>query len=109
MAGAPSTDMVQVRVHIEMRNRTANAKIRVAAQSSDDGIGWNDTQVVLVTGWTQANGITYGTAWINIQTAYTNASATLRAFLRIGVECGGTTAGQNELCVVAVRVDVKSS
>lgn len=109
MSGVPTTDVVSVRVHIELRTKTANAKIRVAAQSSDDGVNWTDAQVVLNSTWTTTNGVTYSTSWVTLSTAYQTASATLRAFIRLGVECGGANAGQNELGVASLRVDVRSS
>ena len=107
MAGASTADFVQARFHIEMRNRTGGAKVRVVAQSSDDGVNWTDPWVVLVAGYTNTNGITFGTTWVTIQTAYTGASQTLRAFIRLGVEAGGVTAGVNELSVISLRADVK--
>lgn len=103
MAGAASHEYAKGRFHLEVRNRTANAKVRVSGQYSDDGINWTDAWVPLITSWTQANGLTYGTVWIDIPAQF----GTVRAFFRLGVECGGLNAGQNELCVVAVRADIK--
>jgi hypothetical protein len=104
MAPMSSTGVKYVRVDTELRNRTANAKIRIAARSSDDGVTWSDAQVAIVTTWTQANGITYGTSWIEVAPLFT----TLRAYIQLGVECGGTTANQNELGLASIRVDVKA-
>lgn len=105
MAGAPSHDYAHGRFHLEVRNRTVNAKVRVVGQYSDDGISWTDSWAVLISGWTQANGLTYGTTWVDIPAQ----AATVRAFFRLGVECGGTTAGQNEICIVALRADIKDT
>ena len=86
MAPVSSAGVKYVRVDTEQRNRTANAKIRIAARCTDDGVTFS------------------GTTWIDVPALF----QTMLAFIQLGVECGGTTAGQNELCLATIKVDIKA-
>lgn len=104
MAPANSGPFVKVRIHQEMRARTAGCSYKVYARTGDDGITW-DNPVFLINTSVQSNGTLGASAWLDIATLLT----TVKAYIQIGVLVVGTTAGINELCVASLRVDVKSA
>lgn len=96
-----ATTLHSVRVSLEMAQRTGNLYAQVYIETSDDALTW--TGATTIGSAVSADGVTYGTSWIDV-----SAIATGR-FARLGIRAWNDTGTALNLANISLRVELRGA
>lgn len=91
----------QLRVSFEMRQNSGGTEIRPALRMSNDTQQW-DTPVAIGAATRTTEGVTYGDDYVDVST-----TTKAKVFAQLGIECKNTSGAGPEMCMAALKVDIK--
>lgn len=96
-----STGVDKVRVSFEMRQNSGDAEIRPAYRMTDDAITWG-TPIAIGTATRTQDGVTNGSQFYD-----ESASTDDKSLVQFGIECKNGSGAALEMCMAALKVDIK--